>query len=107
MFSKILPLISLVLIGTGLSGCISPVPKTQPNQIEKLNSLEVRVKELEKQAGVRRHQASTRKQNTPIGPIKSLTFREGTNDDRLRIYWADGSKSDLPCTKEQLIWACG
>jgi len=25
----------------------------------------------------------------------------------LRIYWADGSTSDLPCTKEQGTWACG
>ncbi len=39
--------------------------------------------------------------------IKSITFRIGTKDDRLRIYWSDGSRTDLPCTKEQSIWACG
>ncbi len=39
--------------------------------------------------------------------IKEVTFRIGTEDDRLRIYWSDGRKTDLPCTKEQNIWACG
>ena len=43
----------------------------------------------------------------PAGVVKSLTFRSGTTDDRLRIYWADGSVSDLPCTKEQATLACG
>ena len=42
---------------------------------------------------------------TPAGPIKSITFRRGTTDDRLRIYWADGSSSDLPCTQEQSLLA--
>ena len=41
------------------------------------------------------------------GPIKSITFRVGTKDDRLRIYWDNNGKSDLPCTKEQSIWVCG
>ena len=39
--------------------------------------------------------------------MKSLTYRSGSDDDRLRIYWADGTSSDLPCTKEQATWACG
>jgi hypothetical protein len=43
----------------------------------------------------------------PAGPVKSLTFRSGTDDDRLRIYWADGTSSDLPCTKEQTTLVCG
>ena len=43
----------------------------------------------------------------PAGPVKSLTFRMGSEDDRLRIYWGDGTTSDLPCTKEQGTWACG
>jgi len=43
----------------------------------------------------------------PAGAIKSLTYRSGTEDDRLRIYWADGTKSDLPCTKEQSTVVCG
>jgi hypothetical protein len=43
----------------------------------------------------------------PAGPVKSLTLRSGTEDDRLRIYWADGTSSDLPCTKEQATLVCG
>ncbi len=43
----------------------------------------------------------------PAGPVKSLTFRTGTDDDRLRIYWADGSSTDLPCTQEQATYVCG
>ena len=43
----------------------------------------------------------------PAGPVKSLTLRTGTEDDRLRIYWADGSSSDLPCTQEQNTLVCG
>jgi hypothetical protein len=39
--------------------------------------------------------------------VKSITFRSGSGDDRLRIYWADGSTSDLPCTKEQTTTVCG
>jgi hypothetical protein len=31
----------------------------------------------------------------------------GSDDDRLRIYWADGSRTDLPCTKEQSTFVCG
>jgi outer membrane murein-binding lipoprotein Lpp len=43
----------------------------------------------------------------PAGPVKSLTLRTGTEDDRLRIYWGDGSSSDLPCTQEQNTLVCG
>lgn len=47
------------------------------------------------------------KEPAPAGVVRSLTYRSGTSDDRLRIYWADGSVSDLPCTKEQNTLACG
>jgi hypothetical protein len=43
----------------------------------------------------------------PAGVIKSLTLRSGTEDDRLRIYWADGTRTDIPCTKEQATLVCG
>ncbi len=39
--------------------------------------------------------------------IKSITFRIDSKDDRLRIYWSDGSKTDLPCSKDEATWACG
>jgi hypothetical protein len=41
------------------------------------------------------------------GAIKSLTYRSGTADDRLRIYWADGSTTNLPCKQEQATLVCG
>jgi hypothetical protein len=43
----------------------------------------------------------------PAGKVKSLTLRSGSEDDRLRIYWDDGTTTDLPCTKEQTTLACG
>jgi hypothetical protein len=43
----------------------------------------------------------------PAGAIKSLTYRSGTADDRLRIYWADGSTTNLPCKQEQATLVCG
>jgi hypothetical protein len=39
--------------------------------------------------------------------VKSLTYRTGTESNSLRIYWADGSQSDLECTQEQSTLACG
>jgi hypothetical protein len=87
-----------------LVGCQS----TPSAENERLNRIELRLQQLEQR------QASPGVGNTadpsgkaPAGPVKSLTFRMGTADDRLRIYWADGSSSDLPCTKEQSTWACG
>ena len=44
----------------------------------------------------------------PAGPLRSLTLRLDSTDDRLRLYWADGQRSDLSCSKEGLnTWACG
>ena len=73
----------------------------------KLNQIETRLDKLEKLIEANFFPSSQTDTRTPSGPIRSLTIRTGTEDDRLRIYWSDGSKSDLPCTKEQLIWACG
>ena len=45
---------------------------------------------------------------TPAGPLRSLTLRIGTEDDRLRMYWADGQTSNLICSQEgKGVWACG
>ncbi len=76
-------------------------------RMQSINDLERRISKLELQLGKKSPKTIGLKTNAPEGPIKSMTFRLGTKDDRLRIYWADGSSSDLPCTKEQSIWACG
>ena len=75
---------------------------------ERLDRLELRMQQLEqRQAGPAANDGADRAGKPPAGPVKSLTFRMGSADDRLRIYWADGTSSDLPCTKEQGTWACG
>ena len=81
-----------------------PINDPKTNSIQNIESRVRKLEELIKQNMI----DSSRKDNQiPPGKIKSLTFRIGTEDDRLRIYWEDGTKSDLPCTKEQFIWACG
>ncbi len=80
------------------------------DQRQSINQLEQRLEKLERLLSENKERIGPQTkpdQKTPSGRIKSLTFRIGTQDDRLRIYWADGTKSDLPCTKEQFIWACG
>ena len=77
-------------------------------QSKAIQRLELKVERLEKILQENTSMPNKRKnKRVPPGKIKSLTFRTETEDDRLRIYWEDGSKSDLPCMKEQFIWACG
>jgi len=92
----------------GLSACQNRTgPSPQTSQAEAINRLELRLEQLERKLGQRLPPPSDPSGKAPAGPVKSLTLRLGTVDDRLRIYWADGSTSDLPCTKEQATWACG
>ena len=89
-----------------LSGCQNRPSKfdiDQTNLLDTINKLEQRLEILEKKLDA----SASSGGNGPSGPIKSLTFRTGSKDDRLRIYWEDGKKSDLPCSKEQSIWICG
>ena len=75
---------------------------------QRLDRLELRLQQLEqRQAHPYAGDTADKAGKPPAGPVKSLTFRMGSADDRLRIYWADGTSSDLPCTKEQSTWACG
>ncbi|MEB3322168.1 MAG: hypothetical protein VKI81_05035 [Synechococcaceae cyanobacterium] len=43
----------------------------------------------------------------PAGPVKSLTYRTTSEGNQLRIYWADGTQTDLECNQEQATLACG
>ncbi len=91
-----------------LAGC-----QTQPSaDLQRLQQrqeqLDLKIQQLEQRLNaVRAGNGADPAGKPPAGAIKSLTYRSGTEDDRLRIYWADGTKSDLPCTKEQSTLVCG
>lgn len=102
--------LSLLPLAAGLllAGCQVGEQRSNGADTDRLNRLELRVQQLEqRQASPGGVDTSDPTGKAPAGPVKSLTFRTDSADDRLRIYWADGSTSDLPCTKEQGTWACG
>ena len=90
-----------------ISACGSKTLPVNKTQRQTINRLEQRIEQLERQAGEQLPTTSGNSSKVPAGPVSSITMRTGTADDRLRIYWADGTRSDLPCTKEQNTWACG
>jgi len=102
-----LPAVSLAALLL-LAGCQQGPGADAKRSAERLDRLELRLQQLEqRQARPGASNTADQAGKPPAGPVKSLTFRMGTSDDRLRIYWADGTSSDLPCTKEQSTWACG
>ena len=89
-----------------LSGC-ERGPSAEKQRIEEL---EFKIQQLEERlnkVSAQRANGADRTGKPPAGVVKSLTLRSGSEDDRLRIYWADGSTTDLPCTKEQATLVCG
>jgi len=94
-----------------LSGCRVPDQSKGDPWLQRQEQLELQVQQLEQRLNRLQHAPGEpgggRAGKIPAGPIKSVTYRSGTSDDRLRIYWADGSVSDLPCTREQNTLACG
>ncbi len=99
------PLPALLLLPLMAAGC-QGLPNPESRRIDQL---ELKIQQLEQ----RLNKADLRPDTAdpagkpPAGVVKSLTLRTDTEDDRLRIYWADGSKTDLPCTKEQTTLVCG
>ena len=97
---------SISLTSCGLVSSSGDKPNAQSSaslqQLEqRLNQLELEVEELKSPGG----DADSK---TPAGPLRSLTLRIGTEDDRLRMYWADGQTSNLICSQEgKGVWACG
>jgi len=106
---KLLSSLAIGLAIVFMGGCQKSTSRLekQIDLAEGINRLDRRLERLERRAGIKPSLSPNNDNKAPSGPIKSLTFRQDTKDDRLRIYWADGSKSDLPCTKEQSIWVCG
>lgn len=98
----------LLLLATALAlgGC-----RTGPSEeSQRIDQLEFKLQQLEQRLNKTANQrtdGADRAGKPPAGVIKSLTLRSGTDDDRLRIYWADGTSTDLPCTKEQATLVCG
>ena len=110
VMSRSSPLRWLVATTLLLTGCSSSALNTTDKNASKatLERLELRVNQLERQLNDIAPSPSPSDSKTPAGPIRSLTLRLGTDDDRLRLYWGDGQTSDLACSQEgKGIWACG
>ena len=93
-----------------LAGCNSSsgVNESTPDNSAALEQLELRVNQLERDLKDIERPALETDSKTPPGPLRSLTLRLGTDDDRLRLYWADGQESNLICSQEgKGTWACG
>jgi len=106
--SLALTAVSTAVVGLALGAC-QPRPGNELLQLQqRQEQLELKLQQLEQKLNaVTPRDAADRGGKPPAGPVKSVTYRSGTSDDRLRIYWADGSSSDLPCTKEQTTLVCG
>jgi len=97
-----------VLASMALSSCQSKPDKDLQVLQQRQEQLSLKLQQLEQKLNaVTPRNGSDSAGKPPAGPVKSLTYRSGTDDDRLRIYWADGTRSDLPCTKEQTTLVCG
>ncbi|MDC3011150.1 hypothetical protein OAZ24_02935 [Synechococcus sp. AH-736-G21] len=108
---RLIQLLCLGVASLGLSSCglVSP-GSDSPNadSSASLKQLERRLTQLEQELEQLRDPADDADSKTPAGPLRSLTLRIGTEDDRLRMYWADGQTSDLICSQEgNGVWACG
>ena len=96
------------VLALALVGCTSnPSDPNGMNQSEAIQRLDYRLQQLERRIGEDSPTKPEINDKTPPGPVKSLTLRLGSLDDRLRIYWEDGRTTNLPCPEEQNTWVCG
>lgn len=93
-------------VALALVGC-ERKPSVESRRIDqlelKIQQLETRLNQVSSQV----KQQPDRGSRLPKGAIKSLTYRTAEDGNRLRIYWADGSQTDLECNQEQATLACG
>lgn len=98
---------ALATLALGLAGCSSGGARVD-QLLQRQEQMQLQIQQLERRINrLSPPVAAGNAGKSPAGAIKSLTYRSGTSDDRLRIYWADGKVSDLPCTKEQNTLVCG
>ncbi|MCB4408263.1 hypothetical protein [Synechococcus sp. MU1642] len=105
---RLIPLLCLGVTSVGITSCgLVSFSGDQPkaNTRASIKQLERRINQLEQEL---KSPAGDADSKTPAGPLRSLTLRIGTEDDRLRMYWADGQTSNLICSVEgKGVWACG
>ena len=106
---RLIPLLCIGVSSVGLSSCgVVPSSNDKPSANASIEKLERRIIQLEQELQELRSPVGDPASKTPAGPLRSLTLRIGTEDDRLRMYWADGQTSNLICSKEgKGVWACG
>ncbi|MEB3308259.1 MAG: hypothetical protein VKK98_08945 [Cyanobacteriota bacterium] len=98
------PLMALLILGASCQRQATPDLRVLQQRQEQQ---ELKIQQLEKRLNQDLPGAADQQGKPPAGPVKSLTLRFGSSDDRLRIYWADGTTSNLPCTSEQGTLVCG
>ena len=108
---RLIPLLCFGVTSVGLTGCgLVPSSGVTPNANSRasIEQLERRINTLEQELQKLKSPSGDADSKTPAGPLRSLTLRIGTEDDRLRMYWADGQTSNLICSQEgKGVWACG
>ena len=108
---RLIPVLCLGVTCVGLTGCeLVPSSGVTPNTNSRasIEQLERRINKLEQELQELKSPAGDADSKTPAGPLRSLTLRIGSEDDRLRMYWADGQTSNLICSQEgKGVWACG
>jgi len=104
-----IPLLCLGVTSIGLTGCgLVTSSGDKQNARASIEQLERRINQLEQELQQLKSPVGDADSKTPAGPLRSLTLRIGTKDDRLRLYWADGQTSNLICSQEgKGVWACG
>ena len=104
-----IPLVCLGVTSIGLTSCgLVTSSGDKPNASASIEQLEQRINYLEQELQQLQSPGGDADSKTPAGPLRSLTLRIGTEDDRLRMYWADGQTSNLICSQEgKGVWACG
>ena len=92
----------LVATALLLAGCSTSALNTNGNDALQatFERLELRVNQFEQQLNDFKGAPAPADSKTPAGPIRSLTLRLGTDDDRLRLYWGDGQPVTWPAARK-------